>query len=185
MKSHFAEVGVDPKVPRDPAAATVAPGDADADAAPASRMQHLMPSTLVLSLAAIVTWISFTAEPASAFVFPRVIAVILLGLAVWNFTRAALGMARVGSGVSGSELRKVMPGLVIMLFLCFFAARWLGFYTAGFIAFLAVYAAYDPAPHTELRSWVKRLTIAGGFMAVIYSLFSLLLRVQTPRGLFF
>lgn len=174
-----------PRSPTDVTALEPASASASTDAVPASRLQHLMPATLVLLLGASVTWISFTAEPAPAFVFPRLIALILLVLAGWNFTRAALGLAKVGSGVTGPELVKVLPGLAIMLLLCFVAARWLGFYTGGFIAFVALYAAYDPAPHTALRSWLKRLAIGAGFMAVIYALFAVLLKVQTPRGLFF
>jgi len=43
----------------------------------------------------------------------------------------------------------------------------------------------DPASHTDIKSWIKRLLVTSGFMAVIYALFTLLLKVQTPRGLFF
>jgi tripartite-type tricarboxylate transporter receptor subunit TctC len=43
----------------------------------------------------------------------------------------------------------------------FFAARWLGFYTASLVTFVAIYALYDPAPHTALTSWLKRVVNRG------------------------
>jgi ABC-type multidrug transport system permease subunit len=148
------------------------------------RMQHLVPATLVLALAATVTWLSFTREPADAFLFPRIISVVMVLLAAWNFARAALGLARVGAGFSYTQLLRLLPGVLVMCVYVFFAARWLGFYTASLATFVAIYALYDPAPHTALTSWLKRVAIAAIFIAIMYLLFSVLLKVQTPRGLF-
>lgn len=150
-----------------------------------SRGQHLVPGSLVLLLASVVAWLSFTAEPAAAFVFPRVIAVVFLVLALWNFIRCALGLSRVGSGFMATELKNIAPGVVLAGLLVYVAARLFGFYVASFVVFLLVYAAYDPASHLVLRSWIKRIAVTFGFMAIIYGLFALLLQVQTPRGLFF
>jgi len=149
------------------------------------RGQHLVPASLVLGLAGFVTWLSFTQEPADAFLFPRLISVFFLSLAVWNFARAALGLAKVGAGISNATLRNILPGLAVMLVYVFFAARGLGFYVASTLAFLVLYTLYDPTPIREMRGWLMRISITLGFMTVIYALFVLLLKVQTPRGLFF
>jgi hypothetical protein len=149
------------------------------------RLQHLVPAALVLALAATVTWLSFTREPADAFLFPRLIAVVMLMLAVWNFARAAFGLARVGTGLSAGLLIRLTPGTLVMLVYVFLAARWLGFYVASWIAFTAIYALYDPAPHKSVAAWARRILIPAGFMVVIYLLFNTLLKVQTPRGIFF
>jgi len=79
----------------------------------------------------------------------------------------------------------MLPGVVMMTFFILFAAKYFGFYAASFVAFLSVYALYDPASHLSIASWVKRLLVTSGFMLVIYGLFALLLKVQTPRGMFF
>lgn len=150
-----------------------------------ARMQHVVPATLVLALAGVVTWLSFTREPAAAFLFPRLISVVMLALAAWNFARAALGLARVGSGFSMGHLLRLSPGVAVMLVYVFFAARWLGFYAASYAAFVIIYALYDPASHASAAAWLKRLVIPAGFMLVIYLLFNTLLKVQTPRGIFF
>ena len=147
-----------------------------------SRAQHLVPATLVLGLAALVFWLSVTREPAGAFLFPRLIGGVMLGLALWNFARAALGLARVGDGVASGTLRRVAPGVIVMLALVLFAAKALGFYAASFLAFVALHALHDPAPHGSARVWAKRVGVAAGFMLVVYALFTLLLKVQLPRG---
>lgn len=151
----------------------------------ATRTQHLIPASCVLALAALVTWLSYTQEPADAFLFPRLISIFFLGLAAWNFVRAALGMARVGAGLSMAALRNILPGLAVMVIYIFFAARGLGFYVASTLAFYVLYSIYDPAPLADPRAWLKRGLVTLGFMVVIYGLFVMLLKVQTPRGLFF
>jgi len=150
-----------------------------------SRAQHLVPAVAVLLLSIVVVWLSYTREPAGAFLFPRLISSVMLLLAIWNAARAALGLARVGSGVSRGELVTVLPGVLVTLVYVLFAAKGLGFYVASFITFIVLYALYDPAPHDRPASWLRRVLVAFGFMLVIYGLFTLLLKVQTPRGAFF
>ncbi|MBV0892648.1 tripartite tricarboxylate transporter TctB family protein [Paracoccus sp. Z118] len=151
----------------------------------ANRMQHLVPASAVLALAAGVTFLSFTQEPAEAFLFPRVIAVAMLVLAVWNFARAALGLARVGSGVSLRPFLNILPGLAVVVALIFAGLTLLGFYAASFLGFLAIYTIYDPVPLTHGGGWLRRIAVSAAFMMVIYALFARLLQVQTPQGLLF
>jgi len=149
------------------------------------RLQHLLPATLILMLAVTVTWLSYTREPSAAFLFPRLISSVMIVLAIWNFIRAFLGLAKVGDGIDAQTILRIFPGVVVMIALVYFAAKMLGFYVASFLAFLCVYSLYDPASHISLRSWIKRILVTTVFMAVIYALFTLLLKVQTPRGLYF
>ncbi|MEE9321180.1 MAG: tripartite tricarboxylate transporter TctB family protein [Granulosicoccus sp.] len=149
-----------------------------------SRTQHIVPGALVLLLAVSVAWLSYTGEPADAFLFPRLISFVMLTLALWNFARCLLGLAKVGEGVTPREYIALLPGFSVALVLVFIAAKALGFYVASFCAFFLLISLYDPAPHSAWRSWFKRLLVTCGFMAVIYILFSFLLQVQTPRGLF-
>lgn len=149
-----------------------------------NRAQHLFPALCVLLLAGTVAFLSFTREPADAFLFPRLISVVMLFLAVWNFARAATGLSKVGSGISWSMMLTVLPGLLVLVVYVFFAAKFLGFYVASFISFFVLFSLYDPASHTNVRSWVKRFVVTVLFMLVIYALFTLLLKVQTPRGLY-
>jgi hypothetical protein len=151
----------------------------------ASRLQHLVPASIVLGLAAIVSWLSFTQQPPEAFLFSRLISIFFISLAIWNFARAAMGIAKVGGGVSGETMKNLLPGLVVMIIFVFFAAKSLGFYLSSSIAFLSIYSLYDPVPLTSIKDWGKRVFVTAIFMGVIYCLFVLLLKVQTPRGIFF
>ncbi len=151
----------------------------------ASRAQHLAPALGVLALAATVAWLSFTREPAAAFLFPRLISGVMLGLALWNLVRAALGFARVGRGLDAGTVRRVAPGIVVMLVYVLFAAKALGFYAASFLAFVALHSLYDPRPRARIGSWARRIGIAFAVLFVVHALFAWLLKVQTPRGVFF
>ena len=150
-----------------------------------TRTQHIVPSLLVLAVAAWVAWLSFTQEPADAFLFPRVVSVAFLGLAIWNAARALLGLARVGQGIDGRTAMAILPGLLVALAFVFWGSKALGFYTGGTLSFLAIYTLYDPAPLTSGAAWIKRVVVTLLFMAVIYGLFAMLLQVQTPRGILF
>jgi len=151
----------------------------------ASRMQHTVSSTVVLIVAAIVAYISFTAQPADAFLFPRLIAIFFVGFAAWNFVRAITGVAKVGAGLDMREFGNIVPGLIVMVLFMFFAAKGVGFYSSSTIAFLIIFTLYDPAAMSDGKAWVKRIIVTACFMAVMYCLFALLLKVQTPRGILF
>lgn len=148
------------------------------------RAQHLFPGLSILALAGTVAYLSFTREPADAFLFPRLIAVVMLVLAAWNFLRAARGLSRVGSGISMVTAKAIIPGIIVLVVYVFYAAKFFGFYLSSLIVFFILFSLYDPASHKDVRSWVKRIVVSVLFMLVIYALFTLLLKVQTPRGIF-
>ena len=151
----------------------------------ASRLQHTISSGIVFLVAAIVTYISFTQEPADAFLFPRLTAIFFISLAAWNFVRALTGVAKVGVGLNMTEFKNIVPGLITMLVFVFFAAKAIGFYLASAIAFMIIFTLYDPAPLNNGKAWIKRLIVTVCFMTVMYCLFALLLKVQTPSGILF
>ena len=149
------------------------------------RSQHIIASGLIAGVGISIAYISFTQEPAAAFTFPRIISSVFAVLAIWTFVKALLGRTKVGNGISDTHMRQTLPGLIIMIVYVFWAAETLGFYTATSIAFFILFSLYDPAPHTALKSWVKRIAITAGVMAVLYGLFAQLLNVFTPREIFF
>ncbi len=150
----------------------------------ASRWQQSIPATLVVALAVWVSYVSFNVDDPEPYLFPRLVAIALLGLSIFALVRALAGKNATGGGFNFSLLKNILPGMAVMIIFAFFAAEALGFYTASAVAFLAIVVLYDPASHAEIGTWVKRVTTMVGFMAVMYGLFSLLLKVQIPRGLF-
>lgn len=149
------------------------------------RFQHMIGSGVVAVVGATVCYISYTQSPSEAFLFPRLISTVFVVLALWTFVKACLGWTKVGNGISSTQLKNLVPGLIIALIYIFWAAKGLGFYTATTIAFFILLSLYDPAPHRVLKSWVKRVITTACFMVVMYGLFALLLKVYTPREIFF
>jgi len=149
------------------------------------RNQHIIASGLIAAVGVTIAYISFTQEPADAFIFPRLISSVFAVLAIWTFVKAILGRSKVGNGISGESMRNMLPGLIVAIIYVYWAAKALGFYTATAIAFFILLSLYDPAPHSVMKSWGKRLLITAGFMAVMYGLFAQLLNVFTPREIFF
>ena len=150
-----------------------------------NRSQHVVGSGLVFAVGILVTWISFTQQPAQAFLFPRLIATVFVVLAGWTFGKAVMGLSKVGNGVSAAMFLNMLPGLIVMVVYLFWGAGALGFYTATALAFFVLLSIYDPAPHHEPRTWVRRAVITAGFVAVMYGLFSELLNVYTPKEILF
>lgn len=150
-----------------------------------SRFQHILPSGLILAVGLWVAWISFTQEPAGAFLFPRLISAVFVALAAWTFGRAVLGMSRVGTGLSMALVANLAPGFLVALVYIFWAADFLGFYTATAITFFILLSLYDPAPHDRAKSWIKRAIITVCYMAVMYGLFAVLLKAYTPQEILF
>ncbi|SLN42801.1 Tripartite tricarboxylate transporter TctB family protein [Falsiruegeria litorea R37] len=150
-----------------------------------SRTQHIIPSGIIFAVGCWIAWISYTQQPAEAFLFPRLISSVFVVLAAWTFGKALMGLSRVGTGVSRTMFINLVPGLVVALIYIFWAAKTFGFYTSTTVAFFILLSLYDPAPHNEARSWIKRAVITAGFIAVMYGLFALLLKVYTPREILF
>ena len=149
------------------------------------RTQHIIASGAVAAVGAWVAYVSYTQEPAAAFLFPQMISTVFVVLALWTFAKAIMGRSRVGVGLSSRDMRNILPGLVVALIYVFWAAKGLGFYTATTITFFILLSLYDPAPHSSARTWIKRIIITAGFLAVMYGLFAALLNVYTPREIFF
>ncbi|NOD47687.1 MULTISPECIES: tripartite tricarboxylate transporter TctB family protein [unclassified Ruegeria] len=150
-----------------------------------NRSQHIIGSGVVFAVGLWVTWVSYTQQPAEAFLFPRLIASVFVVLAGWTFGKAVMGLSKVGNGMTRTMFINMMPGLIVTLIYVFWAAKSLGFYTATAITFFALLSIYDPASHSEAKTWVKRGVITAIFVTVMYGLFAMLLNVYTPREILF
>lgn len=150
-----------------------------------ARLQHIVPSGLILLVGIWVAYVSFSQQPSDAFLFPRIISLAFVGLAAWTFVKALLGWSRVGQGISAGVVVNLAPGLAVLLIYVFWGATAAGFYTATAIAFFVLLSLYDPASHRDAKTWIKRVIITAIFVAVMYGLFAKLLKVFTPREIFF
>ena len=72
------------------------------------RLLYSIPALIVLGIAVAVAVISFTQQPADVFVFPRLVSIFFVILALWNAARAVLGMAR--GTHPRTHVGKLVPG---------------------------------------------------------------------------
>lgn len=150
-----------------------------------NRVQHSVSSGIIAAVGLWVCIISYTAEPSEAFLFPRIISTAFVLLAAWTFIEAILGKSRVGLGLSVELVKNILPGLAVAVIYVYWLADTLGFFASAALAFFVLLSLYDSSPHNKIGSWLTRLMITAGYLAVMYGLFALLLKVYTPRGVLF
>ena len=135
-----------------------------------------------LVLAAVLYWLGSSASNPDAFLFPRLISIGmgLLSIAILVSTE------RRTTGTSHPALPSFSWITVIPVLLGFFAYPWametMGFYLTAFAVFLFIVSLYAPDPYSP-RAIAKRVVVSAAFISVIYAIFALLLRVQTPQGI--
>lgn len=146
--------------------------------------QNILFSGLVAITGLGVAYASYTAQPSSAYLFPRIISATLVIFAIWDFGKALIGRARVDKGFHWDTLSNLVPGVVITLIYTFWAVKALGFYTATAAVFFIIISFYDPSPSNHAQTWVKRSYITIGFVMGIYFVFAVMLNVFTPPEIF-
>lgn len=143
---------------------------------------RLLPGLLMLGLASAIAWASFSAGEPQAYLFPRLLSVVMLVLTLLNL--AGEWRRRGGYGLSGPMLWRMLPGFAVLLGLTAWAAQTIGFYVASFAAMFLIVCFYDPRRRSPGR-FARHALVSLAFMAVLYLLFQQILQVQTPRGLLF
>ncbi|MXY38434.1 MAG: tripartite tricarboxylate transporter TctB family protein [Rhodospirillaceae bacterium] len=174
--------------PESAAPANAAP-DSGPETAPApavaGRVQQSAAALIILAVACWVAIVSFDVEDPQPYLFPQLLSGFMVALSLMALLRALRGKNRTGAGIGGGQFLNIAAGLAVMLVYVFALADWLGFYSAAFLAMLTLYSLYDPQPHDRVRTWAVRLAVTAGFVAVIYAVFALGLKVQTPEGILF
>ena len=145
-------------------------------------MNRLLVPTGMLLTAIVLLLAGFLADNSEAFLFPNVVAAAMLILAV-------LTLVNINKASDKEKTAKTIPWLSILpalvIFILYLAAlEIIGFYLASFIAFTVIALGYHP-DGISLKNTSKIMLIGFIFMAALYCLFTLLLRVQLPRGIFF
>lgn len=127
------------------------------------------------AFSAAVLYASFAAEPADAYLFPRLSSVLLALFCALNLVASF----RRGSSspISAGLCRKLAPGVAVMVVYVALAEN-AGFYPASAAAFFALAWIYGEGNYRRRLATVSAATALA--MILIYLLFGVLLRVQTP-----
>lgn len=141
---------------------------------------------LVLALAVILLTISFdeVINPRpwvdnEDYLFPRFIAGGIAILGVLLFVDKS-------DSEKSTNFRDLLPGLA-MIFLYILTMKYIGFYLSSMILFFSGVMIYrKPEESTDFwRVCIVRLSIAALFTLTLYGLFTLMLHVHPPKGMFF
>ena len=154
------------------------------DDSTAGRTQQSIAAGIIFALSLWVAYVSFNVGDPQPYLFPRLFSVVMVALAGVALFRALRGANRTGTVMGARQMTRIVPVIVAMLLYVFALIPLLGFYTAAAVSFFAIYTIYDPESHLSPMTWAKRVVITAGFIGLIYVVFALGLRVQTPRALF-
>jgi hypothetical protein len=152
------------------------------------RSPELAAAFYSLAVAGLFGFLSFHGTDAETYLFPRIIAIVLLGfsiiLLVSNLQASQTSVEQNADQNSGGHFIKVLPGLVIG-FIYLTMMETVGFYASSFFVFLAFLLLYGKREMTDPKAFVKKVTVSIGFVFVLYLLFWQGLNVRTPTGWLF
>ncbi len=138
--------------------------------------------TLLLSLALYVS--GALPDNQEAYVFPNLVAIVMFLIAgtmvISEWRNRHEQPSTSATPIAWISLLVAVAIIVVYLYL----ADILGFYVTSWLAFLCLASLFAPEVRS-LSTLIKPVLISFAFIGVLYSVFALLLHVQTPRGLLF
>ncbi|MDP6163546.1 MAG: tripartite tricarboxylate transporter TctB family protein [Candidatus Thioglobus sp.] len=141
--------------------------------------KHIKISTVIITLiSAFLVYASFILGSSEDYLFPRLISVMIavLSLMLW-FEK--------GDADKSTNFKDLMPGIAIASAFILLL-KILGFYLASMIVFFSLVMYYSKPIESKdfWRVLLIKLGVTIVFTLTLYGLFTLLLQVRTPEGLF-
>ena len=142
--------------------------------------KYMVPVGMLL-VAIIIAIAGFSGKNQEAFLFPNVVAVIMVIIAAFAVFNSRNSQTKEKPILIPWAL--ILPALAV--FIIYLALlETVGFYICSFIAFVTLVTFYMPERFT-INRFMKVVLTGLIFMGGLYCLFSLLLKVQLPRGFLF
>ncbi len=113
--------------------------------------------------------------------FPRVV-IIIMGILSLLLLVQTLAAQKIQKGKPFPW--KSFAGMFVLIVVYFFFMEKIGFYVSAFLFFIATALIFDTTD-LQLKRVLSRVAVSAGFICVIYFLFKLMLKVQTPTGWLF
>jgi hypothetical protein len=142
------------------------------------RGRRLFVALFVAAIAGFLFKVSYFQENSEAYLFPAVVAGVMLCLSVISLVREAFALCV--DDFQPFPFERQWPVLLMMAG-GVALIEILGMYSTAFLILLLVTLWYSPQENPG-RRLVQSLSMAAGFSLAMYVLFSLLLNVQVPRG---
>lgn len=146
-----------------------------------NKLEQSVPGLILVAAGIWLCMVSFTQQPAAAFTFPRLIAVLFIILSIIAVGQSMLSKDKSETSIPIHIWKNILPGLGVAAIYVFWASKTLGFYTAAAITMFILMLIYAPESYKNINNGVKLLVITAGFTTVMYLMFAVLLGVFTPR----
>ena len=133
----------------------------------------------VVLIAYLMFYVSYFQENKEAFLFPAIITTAVLVFSLTSLFRETYGLCI--DDIKSIAFLRLLPAIICMI-VAVFTLEHLGMYTTAAIALFLISAWYSPVENTTKRL-LSSLLLSAGFTIFMYLLFSIMLGVQTPRGI--
>ena len=133
----------------------------------------------VAMIAGVIFRASYFQENAEAYLFPSIVASVMLGLSLLSLTRETFDLCV--DDYQAFPFVRQLPA-ILMMAAAVMLVEVLGMYTTAFIVLAVVTYWYSPQEDGR-RRLISSLSFAAGFSVFMYLLFTLMLNVQLPRGI--
>jgi len=133
----------------------------------------------VAMIAGLIFRASYFQENSEAYLFPSIIAAVMLVLSLLSLAREAFDLCV--DDFQAFPFVRQLPA-ILMMAAGVLLVEVLGMYTSAFIVLVIVTYWYSPQEDGR-RRLVSSLSFAAGFSVFMYVLFTLMLNVQLPRGI--
>ncbi len=145
----------------------------------ANMKKQLKISTVLVTLvSAFLVYASFVLGNSEDYLFPRLISVMIAALSLMLWFEK-------GDADKSTNFKDLMPGIAIATAFILLL-KTLGFYLASMIVFFSLVMYYNKPSESKdfWRVLLIKLGVTIVFAMTLYGLFTLLLQVRTPEGLF-
>jgi len=133
----------------------------------------------IAMIAGVIFRASFFQDNSEAYLFPTIIASVMLALSLLSLSREAFDLCV--DDFQAFPFSRQIPA-ILMMAAAVSLVEILGMYTTALAVLVVVTYWYSPQEDNR-RRLVSSLAFAAGFTLFMYLLFSVMLNVQLPRGI--
>jgi hypothetical protein len=128
-------------------------------------------------------WAALGSDTPKAYFFPQMLALAMVAMGAAMLVMDFRSGGKRQAAWSATQWYRIWPGMFVLVVYMVIAER-VGFYVSSWLAFTSIGVLYAPA-RNRLATAKRCVPIAIGFLAVLYLVFWMLLRVQLPHGFAF
>jgi len=140
-------------------------------------------SITCIAFGGLLYWAALGSDTPKAYFFPQMLALMMAALGAAMLAMDFRSSGKPQAAWPATQWYKIWPGMLILAVFMAIAEQ-VGFYVSSWLAFTSIGVLYAPAGD-RLATAKRCVPISIAFLAVLYLVFWMLLRVQLPHGFAF